>query len=110
VVEGPWEGANCIVEPSLKTSYEEGLYTARTLVQNQQEGVRIMNNIDRDQGLAEGTTLVCSQPVAQAAPVNSSQSETPRTGWLGEWLANSGIWHQTEPKYKRSPRVGELND
>lgn len=45
-LEGPLEVGNCTVETSLKTSYQEGLYTARTVVQDQQEvTVRIMNNI-----------------------------------------------------------------
>jgi hypothetical protein len=71
------------VEPCLKTSYQEGLFSARTLVQDQQEvPVRIMNNIDQDQGLAEGTTLGSSQPVTRAAPVNCSQPQTPGTGCL----------------------------
>jgi hypothetical protein len=48
-LKGPLEVANCTVEPGLKTSYQEWLYTTRTLVQDQQEvTVRIMNNIDRD--------------------------------------------------------------
>jgi hypothetical protein len=35
--------------------------------------------------------LVSSQPVAQAAPVNISQSQTPGTGQLGESLQTVGF-------------------
>jgi hypothetical protein len=68
-LEDPLEVANCVVEPSLKSYYHEGLYIARTLVQAWKEvPVTIVNVSNWDQMLPEGTILGHCKPVTCVDP------------------------------------------
>jgi hypothetical protein len=78
--EVPMEAVNCLVELSLKISYQGGLYTVRVLVQACWEvHIRVMNVSAQEQVLGKGTTLSCCEHVTRAVPVDGSEPQIPGT-------------------------------
>jgi hypothetical protein len=63
-MENPLGVENGLVEPSQQAHPPQGIYIARTLVQDRQEvPVRVLNATHRDQKLARGSLLAYCEPV-----------------------------------------------
>jgi hypothetical protein len=67
---------NGLVESSPQARPPEGIYIARTLVQDRQEiPVRVLNATHRDQKLTRGSPLAHCEPVALVTPPDMGQHQ-----------------------------------
>jgi hypothetical protein len=80
-MENPLGVENGLVEPSPQAHPPEGIYIARTLVQDHQEvPVRVLNATHRDQKLTRGSLLAHCEPVTLITPPDVGQCQTQEPG------------------------------
>jgi hypothetical protein len=73
-LESPLGVENDLVEPSPQAHPPEGIYIARTLVQDRREvPVRVMNATHHDQKLTRGSPLAHCEPITLVTPPNLEQ-------------------------------------
>jgi hypothetical protein len=74
--ESPLGVENGLVEPSPQAHPPEGIYIARTLVQDRQEvPVRVVNATHRDQKLTRGSPLAHCKPVTLVTPPDMGEPQ-----------------------------------
>jgi hypothetical protein len=75
-LESPLGVENGLVQPRPQAYTPEGIYIARTLVQDRQEvPVRVLNATHRDQKLRSGFPLAHCEPVTLMTPTNMGQPQ-----------------------------------
>jgi hypothetical protein len=85
--EDPPEAERSLTDPTLKISNHERLYISRAFAQAHQEAsIRITNEKNQDQVVAESINLSHCEPVAWVAPVNGLEPHTPQILDLCEHL------------------------
>jgi hypothetical protein len=79
-MKNPLGVENGLVEPSQQAHPPEGIYIARTLVQDRQEvPARVLNPTHRDQKLARGSPLAHCEPVTLVTDRNMEPSKAQDT-------------------------------
>jgi hypothetical protein len=80
-MESPLGVENSLVEPNPQAHPLEGIYIARTLVQDRQEvPVGILSTIHRDQKLTRGSLLAHCEPIKMVTPPGGVQPQTQDLG------------------------------
>jgi hypothetical protein len=96
IVQSPLGTENGLVEQSPQAHPPEGIYIARTFVQDCQEVlVGVLNAVHREQMLMRGSHLACCKPVTMVTPplVEQPQSKEPTSEEM-----ESGAEHQEGSK------------
>jgi hypothetical protein len=84
------EAERSLTKSTLKISDHKRLYIIRTFAQAHQEmSVRIMNERNRDQVVAESINPSHCEPVTWVTPIDDSEPHTPRILDLCEQLKNT---------------------
>jgi hypothetical protein len=104
-MENPLGVENCLVELSPQAHPHEGIYIARTLVQDRQEVlVRVLNATHRDQKLTRGSPLAHCEPVTLVTPPDVGQHQDQGPSSKLEDVITAAKPHLTNGKFQ------ELNE
>jgi hypothetical protein len=90
-----------LVEPSPQVHPPEGIYIARTLVQDRQEvTVRVLNVTHRDQKLTRGSPLPHCEPVTLEAPPDEGQHQAQNLSSKLEDVITAAKPHLTNAEFQ----------